>query len=218
MVAGLLICVIYSFVVWLVFFKLRLLKFSITWGVVSVLFGVHLLLIFLVGLRFMTPYSTDARMIQHTIQLVPRLPEPTLVTAVLVENNMPVTKGQPLFQFDRRLYEYKVRQLEAQLAHSKQNVLVLLADVDVSAQNVAKAKSDLEYAKYQQRLAQDLATKGAGPEEDVQKWTAQVRMGQASVQEAQAEEKRNELRYRSQIGGVNTTVASMLAELEQARY
>jgi len=217
-VAGLLICVIYAFVVWLVFFKFRWLKFSIPWAVVSVLFGAHLLLIFLVGLRFMTPYSTDARMIQHTIQLVPRLPEPTLVTAVLVENNMPVKKGQPLFQFDRRPYEYKVRQLEAQLAHSKQNVLVLLADVDVSAQNVAKAKSDLEYAKYQQRLAQDLAAKGAGPEEDVQKWTAQVRMGQASVQEAQAEEKRNELRYRSQIGGVNTTVASMLAELEQARY
>ena len=31
---------------------------------------------------------------------------------------------------------------------------------------------ELEYAKYQQRLVQGLAKKGAGPEEDAQKWAA----------------------------------------------
>jgi hypothetical protein len=31
------------------------------------------------------------------------------VTAVLVEENVPVEKDQPLFQFDRRPYEYKVQ-------------------------------------------------------------------------------------------------------------
>ena len=218
MVAGLLICVIYAFVIWLVFFKFRWLKFSIAWGVVSVLFGVHLLLIFLIGLRFVTPYSTDAKMIQHTIQLVPRLTEPTLVTAVLVENNAPVKKGQPLFQFDRRPYEYKVRQLEAQLANSRQDVLVLLADTEVTADKVAKAKDNLAYARYQLQLARDLATQGAGPGEDVEKWTTQVQGAEANVKEAQSEDKRATLKYRSQIGGVNTTVAAMLAELEQARY
>ena len=43
---------------------------------------------------------------------------------------MPVKKGQALFQFDRRPYEYKVRQLEAQLAQSNQNVQVLKADAE----------------------------------------------------------------------------------------
>ena len=218
MVAGLVMVVIYAFVIWLVFFKFRWLKFSIAWGVLSVLFGAHLLLIFLVGVRFMAPSSTDARIIQHTIQLVPRLPEPTLVAAVLVENNMPVKKGQPLFEFDRRPYEYKVLQLEAELASSKQDVLVKLADVDVTAGGVAKAKSDLEYARYQKKLAQGLAAQGAGPDEDVQKWAAQVRSAEASVTEALAQEKRATLRYQSEIGGVNTTVAKMLAELQQARY
>src|SRR5271154_3664092 len=119
MVAGLLILVIYGAAVWLVFFKLKLLKFSITWGVVSGLVGIHILLIFVIGIRFVTPYSTDARVIQHTIQLIPRLPDPTLVTAVLVQPDVPVKKGQPLFQFDRRPYEYQVRQLEAQLTASE---------------------------------------------------------------------------------------------------
>ena len=103
-------------VVWLVFFKFKWLKFNIAWGIVSAFFELHILLIFMIGLRFMTPYSTNAKIIQHTIQLIPHLPEPTLVTAVLVEPDVPVKKGQPLFQFDHRSYEYKVRQVEAQLA------------------------------------------------------------------------------------------------------
>jgi multidrug resistance efflux pump len=66
---------------------------------------------------------------------------------VLVEPNVPVKKGQPLFQFDRRPYEYKVNQLQAELAQAKQNVLILQADVDVATQKVDKAKSDLEFAR-----------------------------------------------------------------------
>jgi multidrug resistance efflux pump len=141
MVAGLLVLVIYVFLVWLVFFKLKLIKFSMTWGVVSFAFGVHILLIFFIGLRFVTPYTMDAKVIQHTIQLIPRLPEPTLVTAVLVKPNTPVKKGQPLFQFDRRLYQYKVDSAKAQLAAAKQNVLELKAQWDSAKYAVVQAEA-----------------------------------------------------------------------------
>jgi len=93
MVAGLLILTIFLFIFFLFFFKLKLLKLSLALGVVFSLVFVHVLLIFLIGMRFMTPYSTDARVIQHTIQLIPRLPEPTLVTAVLVAPDVPVKQG-----------------------------------------------------------------------------------------------------------------------------
>ncbi|MGC2529081.1 MAG: hypothetical protein WA639_15130 [Candidatus Acidiferrum sp.] len=104
MVSGLFLLVVFAGIVWLVFFKLKLLKFSIAWGVVCSLFGIHILLIFLIGVRFSAPYSADAGVIQRTIQLIPRLPDPTLVTAVLVQPDVPVKQGQPLFQFDRRPY------------------------------------------------------------------------------------------------------------------
>jgi len=208
----------YSFVVWLVFFKFKWMKFNIPWGVVSVSVGLHLLIIFMLGLRFVTPVSTDALVIQHTIQLTPRLSEPTLVTAVLVEPNVPVKKGQPLFQFDRRPYEYKVQQLEAQLAKAKQNVQVLKADTQVTTQKVARLKYDLEYAKYQAQLSANLASQGAGPQEDAQKWKAQVGADEAAIQQALAEEQVSKLRYQSEINGVNTTVAEVEAELLQARY
>ena len=146
-----------GFVIWLVFFKFHWLQWSIPWAIFSSLFVVHVFLIFFIGLRFVTPTSNNAKVVQHTIQLVPRLTEPTSVTEVLVAENQHVHKGQPLFRFDRRPYEYKVNQLEAKLAEAKQNVLVLQADVGVSQQNLAKAKSELVFAQYQQQLAQGLA-------------------------------------------------------------
>jgi len=218
MIAGLVMVFAYALLVWAVFFKFKWLKFSIPWGVVSAFVGVHLLIIFLIGLRFMTPLATEARVIQHTIQLTPRLSQPAHLMAVLVEPNVPVKKGQPLFQFDHRMYEYQVRQLEAQLAKAKQNVRVMKTDIEVAAQKVNKNKAHLEFAKYQQTLSANLAKQGAGPEEDAQKWAAQVAADTAAIKEAQAEEQRAVLNYTSEINGVNTSVATVQAELDQARF
>ena len=206
-----------AFLVWLVFFKFRWLKFSIAWGFFSTFFALHLLIIFLIGLRFVTPLATEARVIQHTIQLVPRLPEPTLVTAVLVEPNVPVKKGQPLFQFDRRPYEYKVKQLEAQLAKAKQDVLVLKADTQINAQKIARLTAELQFAKYQQKLTADLAGRARAR----RKTRRMGRTGRRRRCRHQGGAGRGSARAAAlhvRIGGVNTTVAAVQAELDQARY
>jgi multidrug resistance efflux pump len=237
MAIALLITFVFISFVYLVFFRFKWLKFNATWGILSAFFAVHIFLIFIIGMRFVAPYSTDMKVIQHTIQLVPRLPEPTLVMAVLVKPDVPVKKGQPLFQFDRRPYEYQVTQLEAQLeaasanaasakykveqlkagvASANQDVRMYKADLDASEQKTIRAKSDLEYAKYQQQLSAGLAQKGAGPEEDAQKWQAQMNANQASVMEATAEAERARLKYQSQWEGVNTTVAGATAQLKES--
>ena len=204
--------------VWVVFFKFKWLKFSIAWAIVSVFFFLHVLFIFMIGLRFMTPASHDARVIQHTIQLTPRLSEPTLVTAVLVEPDVPVKKGQPLFQFDRRPYEYQVQHLEAQLAAAKQQVQILGADVNVAEQTLAKSTNAVAFAKYQKQVAENLARDEAGTKEEVEKWTIELQVDQATVLEAQADVDRAKLKYESQINGENTTVAEVQAQLKQAQY
>ncbi len=144
MMVALLVLAFASLVFWLVFFRFKLIRLTPGWGVIFGFFVVHLMLVFVIGLRFVTPNSANATVVQRTIQLVPRLPEPTLVEAVLVEEDVPVKKGQPLFQFDRRPYQYKVDQIAAQLAAAKQNVNVLKADVDAATQNAKKAKVELE--------------------------------------------------------------------------
>ena len=237
MAIALLITFVFIVFVYLVFFRFKWLKFSATWGILTFFFAVHVFLIFIVGLRFVTPYSTNVIVVQHTIQLIPRLPEPTLVTAVLVKPDVRVRKGQPLFQFDRRPYEYQVRQLEAQLdaasasnqsakyrieqlragrASADQDVRMYKTDVEAAERKVVRAKSELEYAKYQQQLSYGLSQKGAGPEEDAQKWTAQMNANKATMMEAAAEAEHARLKYNSQWEGVNTTVATATAQLKEA--
>ncbi|MCK1448813.1 HlyD family secretion protein [Bradyrhizobium sp. 2] len=218
MTAGLLILIVCFTIFWLVFFKFRLLRLTPAWGLVFGLVVLHLLLIFVIGLRFVTPNSTNATVVQHTIQLIPRLPEPTLVTAVLVEENTPVKKGQPLFQFDRRPYEYKVQQLEAQLAEAKQNVKVLKLDVAVAAQDATKTKVDLEFQQYQKRMFDKLAEEQAVREDLVEQWLSRVNSAQATNDAAEAALERAQVRYKSEIEGVNTTVANVEAQLRLAQY
>src|SRR4051812_10621202 len=218
MTAAILVIIVACTIFWLVFFKLKLLRLTPGWGFIFAFFVLHLFLVFLIGLRFVTPNSTNATIVQRTIQLVPRLPEPTLVTAVLVEEGVPVKKGQPLFQFDRRPYEYKVRQIEAQLAEAKQNVDVLKADVEIATQKAIRTRVELGYERYQKGIFDKLAQEQAVREEDVEKWNVRVNSAMATQDEALAELERARLKYRSEIDGVNTTVANMEAQLEQARY
>ncbi len=218
MMAALLVLAVACFAFWLVFFRLKLIRLTPGWGIIFAFFVVHLMLVFLIGLQFITPYSINTTVVQRTIQLIPRLPEPTLVTGVLVEEGIQVKRGQPLFQFDRRPYEYKVDQIAAQLAAAKQNVNVLKMDVEVAAQNARKTKVELEYQQYQKRLFDKLAQEQAVREEDVEQWVSRVNAAQATNDAAVAQLERANLQYESEIDGVNTTVANMDAQLQQARY
>jgi len=218
MIAALLVLAVAFFVFWLLFFRFRLIKLTPGWVVVFGFFVVHLMLVFLIGLRFVTPYSTNATVVQRTIQIVPRLPEPTLVTEVLVEEGAPVKKGQPLFQFDRRPYEYKVKQIQAQLAAAKQNVNVLKLDVEVASQNATRTKVELAYMQYQKKIFDKLAQEQAVREEDVEQWLTRVNAAQATNDGAVAALERATVQYKSEIDGVNTSVANMEAQLQQAQY
>jgi multidrug resistance efflux pump len=208
----------YILFIWLVFFRLKWLKFNAVWAIVSLWILLHLMLILVIGLRFTTPYSKQARIVQPTIQLTPRLPQPSLVTDVYVSSDVPVKKGQPLFQFDRRPYEYQVQQLKAKLAQTSQDVRILEADVEVAEEKLAKVKSEIVFAKYQRDLATSLASQGAGPEEEAQRWEARLKVNEAAVKECTAELERAKLRHESQIDGVNTRVAQVKAELALAQY
>lgn len=210
--------VAFVFFVWLVFFKFKWLKWSIPWAIVALFVLVHALFIFYIGLRFVTPCSMQATVIQHTIQLTPRLSEPTLVTAVLVEPNVPVKKGQPLFQFDRRVYQDNVRQLEAQLAAAQQNVKVLQADVKLTADKEAKAKADLNYFNYMLGIAEDLGKKAVYTTQQVQQALEQAKMAQADYDESVSAALRAKVQSESQIDGVNTAVATVQAQLDTARF
>jgi multidrug resistance efflux pump len=218
MTAAILVLIAEGTVFWLVFFRLKLLRLTPTWVVIFVFIMIPVFMVFLIGLRFVVPASANATVIQHTIQLIPSLSEPTPVTAVLVEENTMVKKDQPLFRFDRRLYEYKVEQLEAQLVEAKQNVKVLEADVEVTAQKAKRLKVELNYEQYQKGKFDKLAKEGAVIEDAIQQWAARVGTAEAAENEALAEHERARVKYQAEIDGINPTVANIEAQLREARY
>ncbi|MCG6867435.1 MAG: HlyD family secretion protein [Gammaproteobacteria bacterium] len=218
MVAALVITFLYVFVVWLFFFKLQVAKFNVIWGLVTFWIGVHLLLVFLIGTRFSQPYTKDARIVRRTIQIVPRLPEPTLLKEVVVEPNVTVSKGDPLFRFDDTLYRQRVAGFEAELVAAKQNVLVLQADIDAANDAILKDEADIKYAQQQVNRYRDMSKKGAARQEDLDQWRDKLAEAQASLGVDQANLKKAQLQYNSQINGVNTSVAQVQSKLDQARY
>lgn len=218
MVIGLFTTFAYLLFLWLFFVKWKIIKFNPVWGVVSFWFGLHLLLLFIIVPRFTQPSSNDARFIRHTIQIVPRLPEPTLLTEVLVEPNVHVKKGTPLFQFDKRTYEYSVEQAMAKLAAAKQNVLVMKAEFDAQVEGVAEAEANKAFALDQVTRYKELAQTGAASFMEVQHWQDRLKVDDAEILSARADVQAAQLRYGSNIDGVNTEVAQVEAELKQARY
>jgi multidrug resistance efflux pump len=218
MIAAFLTIFIFFLIFWFIFFKKKWIKYTFGWGGFAIFFSAHVLFIFMIALRFSTPYSTDARIVQHTIQLVPRLNSPSTVTEVYVNPNQPVKKGQPLFQFDARPYQYQVDQLKAKLVQAQQNVKELKAEVDLATQKLAKVKSELVYAEYQQKLTSNLAEKGAGSEEDAQREEMKYLTNKIAVKEAEVALEKAKIRYNSTINGVNTNVAAVEAELAEAQY
>ena len=69
MIAALLVLTVAFAIFWLVFFRFKLIRLTPGWGVIFGFFVIHLMLVFLIGLRFITPYSTNATVVQRTIQV-----------------------------------------------------------------------------------------------------------------------------------------------------
>ncbi|MEM8630035.1 MAG: HlyD family secretion protein [Pseudomonadota bacterium] len=212
------ITLIYVAFIWLVFFRFKWMRFTPVWGLISAFFLLHLLIVPLVGTRMQSPFTSDVRVVRHTVQLIPRLPEPTLVTEVHVNDNMPVKKGDLLFVFDQTIYKAQVTAAQAALVAAKQNVKILEADIAIAKDSVKRAQSDLDFALLQQKRFTTLAAQRAGSQESADEWTARVNSAQAELAESEENQKRAELTYASQIDGVNTSVIQAQSELDQAKY
>ncbi len=212
------ITLFYIIFVWFIFFKAQWLKFNIVWGIVSFWVGAHLLLIFLVALRFFQPFSIDSHVVRSTIQIVPRLTQPTVLTEVLVEPNTEVKKGDPLYRFDDTVFSLAVDNATAQLVAAEQNAKILEQDVIAASEAIERANAQLAYAKTQQARYENLVPAGGARQDELDRWNEQVTEDQAQVHEAEANLEKAKLAQASQIDGVNTGILQAQSQLDEAKY
>ncbi len=212
------ITLFYIIFVWFIFFKAQWLKFNIVWGIISFWVGAHLLLIFLVALRFFQPFSVDSHVVRSTIQIVPKLTQPTILTEVLVEPNTQVAKGDPLYRFDDTVFSLAVDNAEAQLVAAQQNAKILKQDVIAATEAIERANAQLAYAMTQKARYENLVPAGGARQDELDRWDEQVTEDQAQVKQVEANLKKAQLAVESQIDGVNTGILQAEAQLAEAKY
>lgn len=124
---------IYSFFVWLIFIKLKLLPWTTPWKVGVAIFPVVMIAILLLLLNIVAPTTTDVRVVNYVVPIVSQVRG--RVVEVPVENNRPVKKDDVLFRIDPTPYQNEVASLEARLASEEARV-----DADRARLNEVRAR------------------------------------------------------------------------------
>src|SRR6476659_7824895 len=112
---------IYSFFVWLIFFKSKLLPWNIVSQVIVITLPIIGLTALVLILNIVAPSSHDVRVVNYNVQVIPQVVG--RVIEVPVEANRPVKKGDVLFKIDPVPFEDAVKRLEAKVLQAKARVI-----------------------------------------------------------------------------------------------
>jgi len=161
-IAFLSIC--YALGVWLLVFKLRVLRWTV--AVKVAVGGIYVLFIvgLLIAINLYQPYSTDLRVYGHVVEIVPRVDG--RVVEISVQPNEPVGKGEVLYRIDAREYEYAVARLEARLL---------------------QAEADARLAKAELERTREAAKSSAVSRSEVDTWQARSQAADAVIGQTRAE-------------------------------
>src|ERR1700752_876549 len=144
---------IYSFFVWLIFIKLKLLPWTTPWKVAVAIFPIVAIAVMLLLLNIVAPTTTDGRVVNYVVPIVSQVRG--RVIEVPVENNRPVKKGDVLFRIDPTPYQNEVHALEAKLASDE-------ARVGADRQRLAEVQARLPDAQSGERQLNEQLNQATG--------------------------------------------------------
>ena len=146
---------LYAVVVWLVFFRLKLLPWGWFTGTVTVLIGILGCAVFVGFLSYLAPTGRVA-VVSHVVEITPNVSGQ--ITEISVQPNQPVKSGTVLFKIDPTPYDAQVRSIEAQLKLQEQRLSQMKQlqssgtgrafDVEQRQAEVDQLQAQLDKAKY----------------------------------------------------------------------
>lgn len=209
----LIILCLYIVALWAVFSKFKLVRWGWFSGTVSALVGVFILAVFLALLNYLTP-SGRVTVTGRVVEVTPNVTGQ--IVSIPVKTNVKVKADTALLQIDPTPFQYKVSQLQASLAAAKQQTDILKSNYEQATANVAGLTAQVAFNT--QRLAdiQRLAAQGANTEFQAQDRQNQYETALAELNVAKAAQQSAKLAMDSEIGGINTSVAQIQAQLDNA--
>ncbi len=212
----LLITIAYFFLVRLIFFDFKLMKFNLFWKFIVFGLWVGAVLTEILSLGQYTPYSKEAFVQSYVVQMAPEYGG--RVKEVFITSNTPIKKGDPLFQMDSEPWRNKVNEYEALLASAGTDVQKLGQRIVEARADAARTRATLKGAMAKQDMIRRAAEKDAVSkihleqiEQRVAALKAQTRADKAAVRTAQ-------LAFDSEVGDEHTEIAEVLAKLATAKY
>lgn len=213
---------IYSFFAWLIFFKFKWLPWNITTQVITItipIIGIAMLILFL---NLVAPSSADVRVINYVVAINPRVNG--LVTAVPIEPNRPIKKGDVLFkidpipyQIDVNVYKAQLAQLQVQLITAKANVRSQQEQLKAAAGKKEAVAAKLGLARMRAGQFKELAETGAGNKFDFEQAQADIANLEAEFASANASELQiSEALAAKTPEGEQDTIANIKAQIARA--
>jgi multidrug resistance efflux pump len=208
----------YMLMVWLIFAKLKLIRLSLPIAIILAAVGPAFAFFILLSMNNYHPSSTDARVFQRVVQIVPHITTPGRVREILAQPNTPIKKGDVIFKIDPQPFQFEVDRLQAALAAAQQSVPQLKSSLDQASAGVEKATAQLNLAKAELERQQELFTKQVVAQAALDRAQRNAETAGQAVAEVRAAEDRARLAYQSNIGSDNTAVAQVRQQLAAAKY
>ena len=201
----LILLIIYSVIVWLIFFKFKLLPWNITSQVIVVTIPIIALTILILFMNICAPSSSDVRAQNYVIPIVPRVTGQ--VTEVPIEPNRPIKKGDVLFKIDPVPFEAAQRAADATLRGAKDQL-------NNATNKKASLTPRIELAKKRVEQFTALATAGAGKRADLEQAQSDLGNLQSEFLAADA----TESQARAQISKSEADLINAQFDLEGTTY
>ena len=194
-------------------FSIPVNQWSLSTAVLGGIVGIALLLL---TMNYNHPFTTNARIYFPVTPILATVKG--RVVEVPVQSNTPLKEGDVLFRIDPKPFQYDVDAKKAALAEAEQNVDQLKASLDQATAAAGKADAQLQLVQQTYDRQAELFAKDVIARATLDTATRNLDAAKQTLAGAKAEEERARLAYKSEIGGVNTTVATRRAELADAEF
>ncbi len=194
-------------------FRIPVNQWSLSTAALGGIIGIVLLLLVM---NYNHPFTANARIYFAVTPVLPSVRG--RVIEVPVAANTPLKEGDVLFRIDPKPYQYTLDQKKAQLADAEQNVMKLKASLDQATAGAERAEAQRHLAQQDYDRQTELFSKQVIARATLDTFTRNLEAATQTLAGARAEEERARLAFSSNIGGVNTEVARLRAEVDSAQY
>jgi multidrug resistance efflux pump len=208
---------IYSFFVWLIFFKFKWLPWTTTAQITVAVIPIVALTVLILSLNVVAPSSADVRVFKYTVPIVSQV-RGRVIQVPVEEGNRLVHKGDVLFQVDPTPYQLNVNSLAAQLVGAKGGDKQLREQLKSATGNTAAILTRLDLARKRVQQNQELSSTGAGNKFDYEQAQANLRDLEAQLSASQANESQVRAQLAATVDGDISSVAKIKADLANAEW